>query len=192
SGNRNFEGRISPDVRANYLASPPLVVAYALVGDMNVDITREPLGQDKDGNDVYLKDIWPSQAEIAELVEKTVTREAFQSKYADVFKGDEKWQGVETTDSQTYDWPPQSTYVQNPPYFQGMGMEPGVISDIEGAKILAILGDMITTDHISPAGSFKDTTPAGKYLVERQVPVREFNSYGARRGNHEVMMRGTF
>ncbi len=192
SGNRNFEGRISPDVRANYLASPPLVVAYALVGDMNVDITTAPLGQDKDGNDVFLKDIWPDQKEIADLVEQTVTREAFQSKYADVFKGDDKWQGVETTDQLTYDWPPTSTYVQNPPYFQGMGPEPGTIEDIEGARSLALLGDMVTTDHISPAGSFKDTSPAGKYLVERQVPVRDFNSYGSRRGNHEVMMRGTF
>ncbi len=192
SGNRNFEGRISPDVRANYLASPPLVVAYALVGDMNVDITREPLGQDPDGNDVYLKDIWPSQAEIAELVEATVTREAFQSKYADVFKGDDKWQGVEVPEQETYDWPATSTYVQNPPYFQGMSKEPGTISNIEGARVLALLGDMITTDHISPAGSFKETTPAGKYLVERQVSPREFNSYGSRRGNHEIMMRGTF
>ncbi|MEP2183025.1 aconitate hydratase AcnA [Roseibium sp.] len=192
SGNRNFEGRISPDVRANYLASPPLVVAYALVGDMNHDLTNSPLGQDKNGNDVYLRDIWPSTQEVAELVEQTVTREAFQEKYADVFKGDEKWQSVETTDSKTYDWPPTSTYVQNPPYFQGMSPEPGVISNIDGAKVLAVLGDMITTDHISPAGSFKETTPAGQYLTERQVPVREFNSYGSRRGNHEVMMRGTF
>ncbi|MBF9049677.1 aconitate hydratase AcnA [Roseobacter sp. HKCCD9010] len=192
SGNRNFEGRISPDVRANYLASPPLVVAYALAGTMDIDLANDPIAQTPEGKDVYLKDIWPTQAEIAELVEKTVTREAFIEKYADVFKGDEKWQDVETTDSQTYDWPPSSTYVQNPPYFQGMGMEPGIITDIEGAKVLAILGDMITTDHISPAGSFKDTTPAGQYLVDRQVPVREFNSYGARRGNHEVMMRGTF
>ncbi len=192
SGNRNFEGRISPDVRANYLASPPLVVAYALVGDMNHDLAGSPLGQDQDGNDVYLKDIWPTTQEIAELVEKTVTREAFQSKYADVFKGDEKWQDVETTDAKTYDWPPTSTYVQNPPYFQGMSKEPGVITNIDGARVLAVLGDMITTDHISPAGSFKETTPAGQYLVERQVPVREFNSYGSRRGNHEVMMRGTF
>ncbi|WP_370402097.1 aconitate hydratase AcnA [Sulfitobacter sp. JB4-11] len=192
SGNRNFEGRISPDVRANYLASPPLVVAYALAGDMNVDLTKDPLGQDKDGNDVFLKDIWPTTQEVAELVEQTVTREAFQTKYADVFKGDEKWQDVETTDAKTYDWPPQSTYVQNPPYFQGMSPEPGVITNIEGAKVLAVLGDMITTDHISPAGSFKETTPAGQYLTDRQVPVREFNSYGSRRGNHEVMMRGTF
>ena len=192
SGNRNFEGRISPDVRANYLASPPLVVAYALAGTMDIDLTSQPLGQDKNGQDVFLKDIWPSSQEVAELVERTVTREAFQSKYADVFKGDEKWQGVETTQSQTYDWPASSTYVQNPPYFQGMSPEPGVITNIENAKVLAILGDMITTDHISPAGSFKDTTPAGQYLIERQVPVREFNSYGSRRGNHEIMMRGTF
>ncbi|WP_195820721.1 aconitate hydratase AcnA [Roseobacter sp. MH60115] len=192
SGNRNFEGRISPDVRANYLASPPLVVAYALAGDMNIDIAKDPIAQDKDGKDVYLKDLWPTSQEIAELVEATVTRDSFQEKYADVFKGDDKWQGVETTDSKTYDWPVSSTYVQNPPYFQGMGKEPGTISNIDGAKVLAVLGDMITTDHISPAGSFKDSTPAGQYLIERQVPVREFNSYGSRRGNHEVMMRGTF
>ncbi|MBM7069587.1 aconitate hydratase AcnA [Actibacterium sp. 188UL27-1] len=192
SGNRNFEGRISPDVRANYLASPPLVVAYALAGTLDINLASDPIAQDKNGNDVYLKDIWPSQAEIAELVEQTVTREAFQSKYADVFKGDDKWQEVKTTDSQVYDWPTASTYVQNPPYFQGMGMEPGIITDINDAKVLALLGDMITTDHISPAGSFKDTTPAGKYLVERQVAPREFNSYGSRRGNHEIMMRGTF
>ena len=192
SGNRNFEGRISPDVRANYLASPPLVVAYALAGDMNVDLINDPIGQDKNGNDVFLKDIWPTQAEIAELVERTVTREAFQKKYADVFKGDEKWQAVETTDAETYDWPASSTYIQNPPYFQGMGTEPGKISNIEGAKPLLILGDMVTTDHISPAGSFATTTPAGKYLLERQVQPRDFNSYGSRRGNHEIMMRGTF
>ncbi len=192
SGNRNFEGRISPDVRANYLASPPLVVAYALAGDMNIDLTTEPLGTGSDGKPVYLKDIWPTQKEIADLVHATVTRAAFQTKYADVFKGDAKWQAVKTTDSLTYDWPATSTYVQNPPYFRGMSKEPGVISDIDGARVLAILGDMITTDHSSPAGSFKATTPAGKYLTDRQVPVSEFNSYGSRRGNHEVMMRGTF
>ncbi|WP_417247176.1 aconitate hydratase AcnA [Celeribacter sp.] len=192
SGNRNFEGRISPDVRANYLASPPLVVAYAIAGDMNIDLTTEPLGQDKDGKDVYLKDIWPTNAEIAELVEKTVTREAFLKKYADVFKGDEKWQAVEVSDSDTYDWPPESTYIQNPPYFQGMGSKKGTIQNVIDAKPLLILGDMVTTDHISPAGSFKESTPAGKYLTERGVPVREFNSYGSRRGNHEIMMRGTF
>ncbi|WP_457647081.1 aconitate hydratase AcnA, partial [Profundibacter sp.] len=162
SGNRNFEGRISPDVRANYLASPPLVVAYALAGTMDIDIANDPLGKDKDGNDVYLKDIWPSSREVAELVEQTVTREAFQSKYADVFAGDEKWQAVQTPDSLTYDWPPTSTYIQNPPYFQNMPKEPGTISDVEGAKVLAILGDMVTTDHISPAGSFTPETPAGQ------------------------------
>ncbi len=191
SGNRNFEGRISPDVRANYLASPPLVVAYALAGDMNIDITTEPLGMGTNGP-VYLKDVWPTNKEIADLVHATVTRAAFQKKYADVFKGDEKWQAVEVTDSETYDWPATSTYIQNPPYFKGMSKTPGTIADITGARVLALLGDMITTDHISPAGSFKASTPAGKYLEERQVPVSEFNSYGARRGNHEVMMRGTF
>ena len=190
SGNRNFEGRISPDVRANYLASPPLVVAYALAGDMTIDITTEPLGMGTNGP-VYLRDIWPTNKEIADLVHATVTRAAFQKRYADVFKGDAKWQGVQITDSETYDWPAASTYIQNPPYFRGMPKTPGVISDIAGARILGIFGDMITTDHISPAGSFKASTPAGKYLTERQVPVSEFNSYGARRGNHEVMMRGT-
>ena len=192
SGNRNFEGRISPDVRANYLASPPLVVAYALAGDMNIDLTTEPLGTSKDGKPVYLKDIWPTNKEIADLVHATVTREAFQKKYADVFKGDAKWQGVKVTDSETYDWPADSTYIQNPPYFKGMAKTKGSIKNLSGARVLALLGDMITTDHISPAGSFKPTTPAGKYLTERGVPVSEFNSYGARRGNHEVMMRGTF
>ena len=192
SGNRNFEGRISPDVRANYLASPPLVVAYALAGTLDINLATDVIAVDKDGNDVYLKDLWPTTQEVAELVEQTVTREAFQTKYADVFKGDEKWQAVETTDALTYDWPTASTYVQNPPYFQGMGAEPGKISNIDDAKVLALLGDMITTDHISPAGSFKADTPAGQYLVDRQVCPREFNSYGSRRGNHEVMMRGTF
>jgi aconitate hydratase len=192
SGNRNFEGRISPDVRANYLASPPLVVAYALAGDVNINLTKDPLGTSKDGNPVYLKDIWPTNEEIAELVEATVTRAAFLRKYADVFKGDAKWQAVEVAERETYDWPVSSTYIQNPPYFRGMSKTPGVISDIKDARVLAVLGDMITTDHISPAGSFKASTPAGKYLTERQVPVSEFNSYGSRRGNHEVMMRGTF
>jgi aconitate hydratase len=192
SGNRNFEGRISPDVRANYLASPPLVVAYAIAGDMNIDLTTEPLGIGSNGQPVYLKDIWPTNKEISDLVEKTVTREAFLKKYADVFKGDEKWQGVKVTDSETYDWPASSTYIQNPPYFRGMSKEAGSISNITDARILALLGDMITTDHISPAGSFKSTTPAGKYLAERQVAPKDFNSYGSRRGNHEIMMRGTF
>ncbi|MEM1235042.1 MAG: aconitate hydratase AcnA [Pseudomonadota bacterium] len=192
SGNRNFEGRISPDVRANYLASPPLVVAYALAGTMDIDLATDPIAQTANGRDVYLKDIWPSQQEIAELVERTVTRKAFQEKYAEVFTGDDKWRGVEVPDQETYDWPATSTYVQNPPYFQDMTMDTKAIEDVRGARIMAILGDMITTDHISPAGSFKETTPAGKYLTERQVPPREFNSYGSRRGNHEIMMRGTF
>ena len=192
SGNRNFEGRISPDVRANYLASPPLVVAYAIAGDMNIDVAKDPLAYTADGKPVYLKDIWPSTKEIADMVEAVVTREMFISKYADVFKGDEKWQSVQTPDSETYDWPPTSTYIQNPPYFRNMAPEAGTISNIHNARVLAILGDMITTDHISPAGSFKATTPAGKYLTERQVAVKDFNSYGSRRGNHEVMMRGTF
>ncbi|WP_282076360.1 aconitate hydratase AcnA [Epibacterium ulvae] len=192
SGNRNFEGRISPDVRANYLASPPLVVAYALAGTMDIDLANDPIAQDKDGKDVYLKDLWPSAKEVADLVQETVTREAFQTKYADVFKGDEKWQSVQTTADETYDWPIASTYIQNPPYFQGMGPDAGTITNIRGAKVLALLGDMVTTDHISPAGSFATTTPAGKYLLDRQVQPREFNSYGSRRGNHEIMMRGTF
>ncbi|MBW7057373.1 aconitate hydratase AcnA [Paracoccus bogoriensis] len=192
SGNRNFEGRISPDVRANYLASPPLVVAYAIAGDMNIDVTKDPLAHTPDGKPVYLKDLWPSSKEVADLVDTIVTREMFQKKYADVFKGDERWQAVEITDSETYDWPASSTYIQNPPYFQGMSKEPGTISDVKGARVLALLGDMITTDHISPAGSFKPTTPAGKYLTERQVAPKDFNSYGSRRGNHEIMMRGTF
>ncbi len=192
SGNRNFEGRISPDVRANYLASPPLVVAYALAGTMNIDLSSEPIAQDKNGDDVYLKDLWPSTQEVAELVDATVTREAFQEKYADVFKGDEKWRSVEVPDQETYDWPAQSTYIQNPPYFQDMGPEPGQIEDINGARLLLMLGDMVTTDHISPAGSFAQSSPAGQYLTDRQVAPRDFNSYGSRRGNHEVMMRGTF
>jgi len=165
SGNRNFEGRISPDVRANYLASPPLVVAYALAGTMDINLATDALGQDKDGNDVYLKDIWPTTQEVAELVEKTVTRAAFIEKYADVFEGDDKWQGVETTDEMTYDWPPTSTYVQNPPYFQGITMDTKKIENIKGAKVLALLGDMITTDHISPAGSIARETPAANFLT---------------------------
>ncbi|VAV99645.1 Aconitate hydratase [hydrothermal vent metagenome] len=192
SGNRNFEGRISPDVRANYLASPPLVVAYALAGTMDINLATDPITQTPGGRDVYLKDIWPTSREVSDLVDQTVTRDEFLEKYADVFKGDEKWQAVETSSAETYDWPPNSTYVQNPPYFQGMSREPGTISNINGAKVLALLGDMVTTDHISPAGSFTADSPAGQYLLAHQVPVREFNSYGSRRGNHQVMMRGTF
>ena len=192
SGNRNFEGRISPDVRANYLASPPLVVAYALAGDMNIDIAKEPIAVNSDGKEIFLKDIWPSSKEIAELVEATVTRETFVKKYADVFAGDEDWQAVDTPDSLTYDWPSTSTYVRNPPYFANLQHDPPGIKDIKDARILAVLGDMVTTDHISPAGSFAAESPAGEYLRERQVALRDFNSYGSRRGNHEVMMRGTF
>lgn len=192
SGNRNFEGRISPDVRANYLASPPLVVAYAIAGDMNIDLTKDPIGTSKEGAPVYLSDIWPSTGEIAELVNSVVTREMFIRKYADVFKGDAKWQAVKTTEAETYDWPEESTYIRNPPYFHAMSPAKGDIHPIRGARTLALLGDMITTDHISPAGSFRATSPAGKYLTERGVAVKDFNSYGSRRGNHEIMMRGTF
>ncbi|MGB7430864.1 MAG: aconitate hydratase AcnA [Ahrensia sp.] len=192
SGNRNFEGRISPDVQANYLASPPLVVAYALAGTVKIDLTSEPIGQDKDGNDVFLKDIWPSNKEIQEFIQKHVTRELFESKYADVFKGDENWQGVNAPQGETYAWDDDSTYVQNPPYFVGMSASKGTIGDIKGARIMGLFGDKITTDHISPAGSIKAASPAGSYLMDRGVGVTDFNQYGTRRGNHEVMMRGTF
>ncbi|RFC65095.1 aconitate hydratase AcnA [Fulvimarina endophytica] len=192
SGNRNFEGRVNPDVRANYLASPPLVVAYAIAGSLFVDITKDSLGKDKDGNDVYLKDIWPTTQEIAEIVRETVTRDMFESRYADVFKGDEHWQKIDVSGGLTYDWDDTSTYVQNPPYFEDMAQEPEPVTDIEGARILGLFGDSITTDHISPAGSIKKDGPAGDYLVSHQVRPVDFNSYGARRGNHQVMMRGTF
>jgi aconitate hydratase len=192
SGNRNFEGRVNPDVRANYLASPPLVVAYALAGSMLIDLNTEPLGEGKDGKPVYLKDIWPTTAEISALQRKHVTNKMFASRYADVFKGDKNWQGIKVAGGQTYTWDMGSTYVQNPPYFQDMSMEPAPVTDIVEARVLGVFGDSITTDHISPAGSIKASAPAGVYLRERQVPQSEFNSYGARRGNHEVMMRGTF
>ncbi|MAW89013.1 MAG: aconitate hydratase AcnA [Phyllobacteriaceae bacterium] len=192
SGNRNFEGRISPDVQANYLASPPLVVAYALAGTVNIDLTSEPIGQDKDGKDVFLKDIWPTNQEIQEFIHKHVTRELFESKYADVFKGDENWQAVQAPAGETYAWDDASTYVQNPPYFAGMAKAAGQVSDIKGARILGLFGDKITTDHISPAGSIKAQSPAGQYLLDNGVNVADFNQYGTRRGNHEVMMRGTF
>ena len=191
SGNRNFEGRVNPDVRANYLASPPLVVAYALAGSMNIDLTEDPIGYDDQNEPVYLKDIWPSSAEIAETVKSAVTPEMFASRYADVFKGDEDWQKVETSGGLTYDWP-DSTYVANPPFFEGMSTDVNPPKDVKDARILGLFADSITTDHISPAGSIKADSPAGKYLQEHGVEPREFNSYGARRGNHEVMMRGTF
>ena len=192
SGNRNFEGRVSPDVRANFLASPPLVVAYALKGTVTQDMINTPIGQGSDGTDVFLKDIWPSNAEVRALMDANVTREMFTSRYADVFQGDVKWRGINVEGSDTYTWRAGSTYVANPPYFEGMEMTPAPVGDIRDAKPLAILGDSITTDHISPAGSIKADSPAGKYLMEHQVSRNDFNSYGARRGNHDVMMRGTF
>jgi aconitate hydratase len=179
-------------VQANYLASPPLVVAYALAGTVTKDLTTEPIGEDRDGNPVFLKDIWPSTQEINEFIEKNVTRELFASKYADVFKGDEHWQKVQAPTGQTYAWDDKSTYVQNPPYFAGMGKSAAGIGSIRGARVLGLFGDKITTDHISPAGSIKAASPAGAYLTENGVAVADFNQYGTRRGNHEVMMRGTF
>jgi aconitate hydratase len=192
SGNRNFEGRVSPDVQANYLASPPLVVAHALAGTVTKNLTKEPLGEDQDGNPVFLRDIWPSSAEIQEFIAKNVTRKVFSEKYADVFKGDENWQAVQVPAGQTYAWDDNSTYVQNPPYFVGMGKSAGTIADVKGARVLGLFGDKITTDHISPAGSIKAQSPAGKYLIDHGVGIADFNQYGTRRGNHEVMMRGTF
>ncbi|HEY8566113.1 MAG TPA: aconitate hydratase AcnA [Beijerinckiaceae bacterium] len=192
SGNRNFEGRVNPDIRANYLASPPLVVAYALAGSMLVDIAKDPLGTGRDGQPVYLKDIWPSSAEIQDFIDRNVTRDLFKSRYADVFTGDERWRGVEVSGGLTYDWDMGSTYIQNPPYFQDMDPQPKPVEDIVGARILGLFGDSITTDHISPAGNIRATSPAGEYLQAHQVPVRDFNQYGTRRGNHEIMMRGTF
>ncbi len=192
SGNRNFEGRVNPHVRANYLASPMLVVAYALAGSMRIDLTKDPLGHDKQGKPVYLKDIWPSNKEIHDTIRKSVSPAMFRKQYADVFAGDREWKRIKTTKSLTYSWDGNSTYVQQPPYFIDMPADPTAISDIVGARPLAILGDSITTDHISPAGSIKKNGPAGDYLMGHQVEVADFNSYGARRGNHEVMMRGTF
>ena len=192
SGNRNFEGRISPHVKANYLASPPLVVAYALLGNMNLDITTEPLGTGSDGKPVYLKDIWPSNEEVRQAVEQSLTPEMFKSRYANVFLGPKEWQAVKGGEGETYGWDPKSTYVANPPYFTGMQKTPGVVKDIKGAACLALFGDSITTDHISPAGNIKKDSPAGKYLLAHGVEQKDFNSYGARRGHHEVMMRGTF
>ncbi len=191
SGNRNFEGRISADIRANYLASPPLVVAYALAGSMNINLTTDALGQDKDGNDVFLKDIWPSNHEIADVVRAHVTAKMFATRYADVFKGDDKWQAIAVSGEETYQWPP-STYIAKPPFFDGMKREPEAVKPIEGARVLAMFGESITTDHISPAGAIKEDGPAGEYLKSHQVPVEGFNSFGSRRGNHDVMMRGTF
>ncbi|MFO0951833.1 MAG: aconitate hydratase AcnA, partial [Isosphaeraceae bacterium] len=192
SGNRNFEGRVNADVRANYLASPPLVVAYALAGTMDIDLTREPIGQGKDGQPVYLRDIWPTQREVSDAIGRSVRTEMFQNEYGEVFKGDERWNSLDVPLGDLYQWDDSSTYVKNPPYFVGMPDQPPPVQEIRGARALAVLGDSITTDHISPAGSIKATSPAGKYLTAHGVSVADFNSYGARRGNHEVMVRGTF
>ncbi|HFE47296.1 MAG TPA: aconitate hydratase, partial [Nannocystis exedens] len=192
SGNRNFEGRISPDIRANYLASPPLVVAYALAGTIDIDLSKDPLAKDKDGNDVYLRDIWPSDQEVAEVVRASVTREQFLEQYADVFTGSELWQAVETSESALYGWQESSTYIQEPPFFVGLTADAEPITAIEGARVLAKLGHSVTTDHISPAGAIDPTSPAGEYLVDAGVERAMFNSYGSRRGNDRVMTRGTF
>ncbi len=192
SGNRNFEGRISPDVKMNYLASPPLVVAYALAGTMNHDFETDSLGNDKDGNPVLLKDIWPSAAEIQAVIDSSISSEMFTKDYATVFEGDHRWKSLDTPTGKTFEWDPQSTYVRKPPYFEGMPAQPEAVKDISGARVLAILGDSVTTDHISPAGNIKADSPAGKYLEAHGVDRKDFNSYGSRRGNHEVMIRGTF
>ena len=192
SGNRNFEGRISPDVKMNYLASPPLVIAYALAGTMDFDFEADPLGQDGDGNDVFLKDIWPSPKEIQDTINSSISQEMYTKGYADVFKGDERWRSLPTPSGKTFEWDENSTYVRKPPYFDGMPKEPEPVSDIKGARVLALLGDSVTTDHISPAGAIKPGTPAAEYLDSHGVERKDYNSFGSRRGNHEVMIRGTF
>ena len=192
SGNRNFEGRISPDVRMNYLASPPLVVAYAIAGSMNHDFDNEPLGVDSAGAPVFLRDIWPSSQEIESVVANSITSEMFRKDYASVFEGDHRWKALDTPTGETFEWDAKSTYVRKPPYFEGMPKNPTPVKDISGARVLALLGDSVTTDHISPAGNIKADSPAGKYLQSHGVERADFNSYGSRRGNHEVMIRGTF
>ncbi|TWF95842.1 aconitate hydratase [Saccharopolyspora dendranthemae] len=192
SGNRNFEGRINPDVKMNYLASPPLVIAYALAGSMDFDFETDPLGYDTDGKPVFLKEIWPTPQEVQETIDSAITQEMFTKDYADVFKGDERWRSLPTPEGETFEWDSESTYVRKPPYFDGMAMEPAPVTDISGARVLALLGDSVTTDHISPAGAIKADSPAGKYLSDHGIDRKDFNSYGSRRGNHEVMIRGTF
>jgi aconitate hydratase len=192
SGNRNFEARIHPEVKANYLASPPLVVAYALAGRMDFDLDAEPLGQDSDGRDVYLRDLWPSSEEVQQVIGEAIQDEMFRRTYADVFTGDDQWRALPVPEGELFDWAPDSTYVRLPPYFEGMSVEPPPVGDIAGARCLVMLGDSVTTDHISPAGAIKQDSPAGQYLIEHGIERREFNSYGSRRGNHEVMVRGTF
>ena len=192
SGNRNFEGRINPDIKMNYLASPPLVIAYALAGSMAVDLFKDPLGQDEDGNDVFMKDIWPSPQEVEDVIATSIDSDTFTREYADVFAGDERWQNLPTPDGDVFEWDPDSTYVRKAPYFDGMKVEPDPVTEVSGARVLLKLGDSVTTDHISPAGAIKKDSPAGKYLSEHGIEARDFNSYGSRRGNHEVMIRGTF
>jgi aconitate hydratase len=192
SGNRNFEARIHPEVKANYLASPPLVVAYALAGSMDLDLVDEPIGTGKDGEDVYLADIWPSPTEVQDVIARALRREMFEQTYADVYTGDERWRALAIPSGHLYDWDDASTYIRRPPYFDGMGREPEPVGDIEGARCLVMVGDSVTTDHISPAGAIKPDSPAGHYLVEHGIERKDFNSYGSRRGNHEVMIRGTF
>jgi aconitate hydratase A / 2-methylisocitrate dehydratase len=192
SGNRNFEARIHPEVKANYLASPPLVVAYALAGRMDLDLVEEPIGQGSDGEDVYLRDLWPSAQEVHDTIAFAVEEEMFRRTYADVFTGDERWRALPVPEGDLYQWDESSTYVRRPPYFDGMSREPETVEDVAGARCLVMLGDSVTTDHISPAGSIKPDSPAGRYLIEHGVDRSQFNSYGARRGNHEVMVRGTF
>ncbi|MGA1146665.1 MAG: aconitase family protein, partial [Candidatus Nanopelagicales bacterium] len=192
SGNRNFEGRINPDVKMNYLASPPLVVAYAIAGTMDIDLLTEPLGTDTSGAPVFLADVWPTMAEIQELIDTCIDPEMFTSRYRDVFAGDERWRSLPTPEGEIFEWDPASTYVRKPPYFDGMEREPKPVADIAGARVLVLLGDSVTTDHISPAGSIKADSPAGEYLTGHGVERKDFNSYGSRRGNHEVMIRGTF
>ncbi len=192
SGNRNFEGRVHPEIKMNFLASPPLVVAYALAGSLNIDITTEPLGVGKDGQPVYLKDVWPSSSEVALAVAASVDSTMFKKGYANVFTGDANWSSIKTPAGKIYEWDAKSTYVKNPPYFEGMTMTPAPVLDLKNARVLAMLGDSVTTDHISPAGNISKASPAAKYLISQGVQAADFNSYGARRGNHEVMMRGTF
>lgn len=192
SGNRNFEGRIHPLVKANYLASPPLVVAYALAGTVDIDLKNDPIGKDKDGKDVYFNDIWPSQEEIKAEISRVVTPEIFRKEYENVFNSNEKWNEIDTTDEPLYDWNDNSTYIQNPPFFEGLSSEPETVKPVTGMRVIGRFGDSVTTDHISPAGAIPKDMPAGEYLQENGVSPRNFNSYGSRRGNHEVMMRGTF
>jgi aconitate hydratase len=192
SGNRNFEARIHPEVKANYLASPPLVVAYALTGRIDVDLTTEPIGHDQDGNDVFLRDLWPTPEQVKETIGRAISVEMYERTYADVFTGDEHWAALDVPEGDIFAWDPDSTYVRKPPYFDGMSQEPGTVEDVAGARCLVMVGDSVTTDHISPAGAIRPDSPAGKYLIEHGVERKDFNSYGSRRGNHEVMVRGTF